>query len=217
MSDCSSSVTKYIVVEPSAAIGNFSGLTVCGGGGLTVDFISGCTSDGVNIEGGIFNNGVLTIPTINSTTFSGGTYYGDGSNLTGISTIDSYMTGGTYSNGFITFSGSGVFNDVIVDVNALLDNTNFYVTGGTVSGTNLVLGRNGGLSDVIIDTTAYFDNTDNFITGGTMVGNTLVLNRTNALSAVTVDMSQFVDDTNFFVTGQTLNGTVLETSRNGGL
>ena len=59
MGDCSNSVTKYIVVEPISDFGHFSGLTVCGGGGITVDFISGCTSDGVNGGGGIFNDGVL--------------------------------------------------------------------------------------------------------------------------------------------------------------
>ena len=149
MSDCSNSVTKYIVVEPTSDYGNFSGLTVCGGGGITVDFITGCTSNGVNVGGGIFDNGVLTIPTINATTFSGGTYYGDGSNLLGIT--DSYMTGGTYSGGFITFSGNGNFSNVSVDVSSLLDDTNFYVTGQTLNGTTLETSRNGGLSTISTD------------------------------------------------------------------
>jgi hypothetical protein len=216
MSDCSNSVTKYIIVEPSQQGGSFSGMTICGGGGLTVDFITGCTSDGVNVEGGIFNDGVLTIPTIISTTYSGGTFYGDGSNLTGISTIDSYMTGGTYSNGFITFSGSGVFSEVSIDVSALIDDTNYYVTGGTVSGTNLLLGRNGGLSDVVIDTSSYFS-TDSFVTGSTLNGNTLELGRNNGLSTLTTDLSQFIDNTDNFVTGGTMVGTTLVLNRTNAL
>jgi cytoskeletal protein CcmA (bactofilin family) len=152
MSDCSNSVNKYIIVQPTAGeTGTFSGLTVCGGDGITVDFITGCTTDGVQIENATFQGNTLTIPTIYATsfsgvTFSGGTFYGDGSNLTGISTIDSYMTGGTYSNGFITFSGSGNFSDVIVDVSGLLDDTNNYVTGATFTqATNTIsLYRNGG-------------------------------------------------------------------------
>jgi hypothetical protein len=216
MSDCSNSVTKYVIVEAAqTGGGSFSGLTVCGGGGLTVDFITGCTSDGVNIGGGVFNNGVLTIPTINTTTLSGGTLYGDGSNLTGISTIDSYMTGGTYSNGFITFSGSGVFSDVTVDVSALLDDTNSYVTGSTLNGDTLELSRNGGLSTLTTDLSSI--NTDNFVSGGTYLNGNLFFSGTSTNQTFSVDVSALLDDTNFYVTGQTLNGTVLETSRNGGL
>ncbi len=37
-----------------------------------------------------------------SNTFSGGTFYGDGSNLSGISSTDFYVTGGTYNNGNLT-------------------------------------------------------------------------------------------------------------------
>jgi hypothetical protein len=74
MSDCSNSVDRYIIVESSSQ-GSLSGLTLCDGSGLTVDLITGCTTDGVNIEGTIFKNGVI----------SGGTFYGDGSNLIGIS------------------------------------------------------------------------------------------------------------------------------------
>jgi hypothetical protein len=216
MSDCSNSITKYVIVEATQTGGGaFSGLTVCGGGGLTVDFITGCTSDGVNVEGGIFNNGVLTIPTINTTTLSGGTFYGDGSNLTGISTIDSYMTGGTYSNGFITFSGSGVFSDVTVDVSALLDDTNSYITGSTLNGDTLELSRNGGLSTLTTDLSSI--NTDNFVSGGTYLNGNLFFSGTSTNQTFSVDVSALLDDTNSYVTGGTLSGTDLVLGRNGGL
>ena len=216
MSDCSSSgsVTKYIIVEPSQN-GSYSGLTVCGGGGLTVDFITGCTSDGVNVGGAIFDNGVLTVPTINAITLSGGTLYGDGSNLIGISSVDSYMTGGTYSNGFITFSGSGIFSEVSVDVSALIDDTNYYVTGSTLNGDNLELSRNGGLPTLTTDLSSI--NTDNYVSGGTYSNGNLLFSGTSSNQTFSVDVSALIDDTNYYVTGQTLNGTILETSRNGGL
>lgn len=48
---------------------------------------------------------------ISGTTISGTTFYGDGSNLTGISTQDTFVTGGTYSNGnaFFTNNTGGTF------------------------------------------------------------------------------------------------------------
>jgi len=216
MSHSSSSVTKYIIVEASTSGGSFSGLTVCGGNGLTVDFITGCTSDGVNLEGGIFNNGVLTIPTINATTFSGGTYYGDGSNLIGISSVDSYMTGGTYTNGFITFSGNGVFSDVSIDVSALLDNTNYYVTGSTLNGNTLELGRNGGLSTLTTDLSS-LTTVDNYVSGGTYNTGNIFFSGNSSETSFIVDVSALLDDTNSYVTGGTVSGTNLILGRNGGL
>ena len=59
MSDCSNgSVNKYVIVQPiqTGGAGSFSGLTVCGGSGISVDVIIGCTTDGVNINGTTFNN-----------------------------------------------------------------------------------------------------------------------------------------------------------------
>ena len=50
---------------------------------------------------GLTVNGVLS-----ATTISGGTLYGDGSNLTGISTQDTFVTGGTFSSSTITFTNN---------------------------------------------------------------------------------------------------------------
>jgi hypothetical protein len=44
-------------------------------------------------------SGDLFAPSFSATTFSGGTYYGDGSNLTGITSADTYLTGGTLTTG----------------------------------------------------------------------------------------------------------------------
>lgn len=43
--------------------------------------------------------GTLYAPSFSATTFSGVTYYGDGSNLTGIASSDTYLTGGTLTTG----------------------------------------------------------------------------------------------------------------------
>lgn len=57
---------------------------------------------------------------------------------------DKYLTGGTYSGGFIYFSGNGT--NFSVDVTALLDDTNTFTTGATLNGTILTLNRNDGVS-----------------------------------------------------------------------
>jgi hypothetical protein len=145
------------------------------------------------------------------------TFYGDGSNLTGIVTDNFYVTGGTYGSGSLTLDRNDG-NSVIVTGFTSGGGDNFYVTGGTVSGTDLILYRNGGLSDITIDTSSYFDNTDRFVTGATMNGNILELSRSGGLSDVTVDLSQFIDNTNYYVTGFTYNdANVFTLSRNGGL
>lgn len=67
--------------------------------------------------------------------FSGTTYYGDGSNLTGIS--DYYVTGGTYSSGTLTLNRQN--GSVTITGFTTGNGTTF--TGGTVSGpTNFISG-----------------------------------------------------------------------------
>jgi hypothetical protein len=53
---------------------------------------------GLTVNGGLLSNN------ISATTISATTYYGDGSNLSGISTQDIYVTGFTYSNNNLTIS-----------------------------------------------------------------------------------------------------------------
>jgi hypothetical protein len=52
---------------------------------------------------GLTVNGDLKSNTISATTISGTTLYGNGSNITGLSTQDTFVTGGTYSAGTATF------------------------------------------------------------------------------------------------------------------
>lgn len=66
--------------------------------------------------------------------FSATTFYGDGSNLTGISTQDTFVTGGTYSAGTAVFTNNtgGTFS-----VTGFSTSTGVSFTGGTVSGATI--------------------------------------------------------------------------------
>jgi hypothetical protein len=70
------------------------------------------------------------------------TYFGDGSNLSGIDNF--YVTGGTYNSGTqeIDFVGNSSATTFNVDVSALLDDTNSFTTGATLSGNTIVFDRN---------------------------------------------------------------------------
>ena len=48
----------------------------------------------------------ITGTSISATTISGGTFYGNGSNLIGIPSQSATITGGTYSNGTATFTNN---------------------------------------------------------------------------------------------------------------
>jgi hypothetical protein len=93
--------------------------------------------------------------------FSANTFYGDGSNLTGISTQDTFVTGGTYSAGTAIFRNNtgGTFS-----VSGFSTGANF--TGGTVSGATRFTN---GLTANTISATTYLgiSTQDTFVTGGT--------------------------------------------------
>ena len=99
------------------------------------------------------NDGVSLTTEINSLTgltvngsVSGTTFFGDGSNLTGISTQDTYVTGGTYSNGTSIFTNNtgGTFSV-----------TGFTTpfTGGTVTGETIFTN---GLTASTMSATTYY-------------------------------------------------------------
>jgi hypothetical protein len=81
---------------------------------------------------GLTVNGLLS-----ATTISGGTLFGDGSNLTGISTQDTFVTGGTYSNGTAVFTNNtgGTFN-VVGFYTGETSYVNSIVTGVGLSGSS---------------------------------------------------------------------------------
>jgi hypothetical protein len=110
-------ITRNDDVVLSTLINNFTGLTV---------------------------NGLLTANSISATTISATTFYGDGSNLTGISTQDTFVTGATYNNNTFTFRNNtgGTFTTSFNTVTGLTINGNIVVSGssslnGQISSANL--------------------------------------------------------------------------------
>lgn len=82
--------------------------------------------------------GTLTGPLygtiISATTISGGTFYGNGSNLTGIP--DTFVTGGTFSAGTLTFTNNtgGTFSITGVTTGGNMSGDYLPLSGGTVTG-----------------------------------------------------------------------------------
>lgn len=142
----------------SASITTLSATTISGGTlygdgsnltGIPSAEVTGYTYDNANTftifdsTGGTFsatiNNltGLTVNGVISATTISGGTLYGDGSNLTGISTQDTRVTGFTYddSNNLTILDSTGGTFSVNVDIMSALTVTNG-LSGGTISITN---------------------------------------------------------------------------------
>jgi hypothetical protein len=91
-------------------------------------------SDGVSFTATINE---LSATTFNGVTFSGGTFYGDGSNLTGIVGVsDTYTTGATFTNNIITFTNStgGTYTVLLNNFSGLTVNGDTNTTGNILSG-----------------------------------------------------------------------------------
>lgn len=137
----------------------------------------------------------LTINGIISAT----TYYGDGSNLTGLVTNDFYVTGGTFVGDTLTLDRQ---NGSVVITGFTFSSLDTYVTGFTYSNNNLTINQNGGQPDLIVNidvmsgltingslsATTYLGlpiDPDNYVTGGTYSNGTLTLDRQNGSVVVT--------------------------------
>ena len=128
------------------------------------------------------NNGGVFSATIDSMTgltvngdISGTTFYGDGSNLTGIVFNDIYVTGGTYSNGTATFTNNtgGTFN--VSGFYTGSTDANTYITGYTYNNNTFTISDNSGTT---------FNATINTMTGLTINGN---------LDVTTIDDVDYID------------------------
>ncbi len=91
-----------------------SGLTFSSNTLTITNPTGGVKTTNINNFTGLTVNG-----TISATTISGSTLYGNGSNITGLSTQDTFLTGGTYSAGTLTLTNN---------------------TGGTVSVSGFTIG-----------------------------------------------------------------------------
>jgi hypothetical protein len=143
--------------------------------------------------------------------FSAVTFYGDGSNLTGISTQDTYITGGTYSAGTTRlFDSSG---NTITIGGYFTPSDDIYVSGLTFNTSNydLTVKRNDGVNFTQSLSILASDLT---ITGGTYnpsTGTATFTNNTGGTFNVTGFLTGFTD---IFVTGATFNNDNLRLTRN---
>ena len=166
----------------------------------------------LSVSGGTLYGNLNVLGSVSATT-----YYGDGSNLTGIN--DYYVTGGTYSSGILTLNRQ----NGSVTVTGLLSADTF-VTGFTFSSNTLTILQNQGqppltasiatidISNIfsavtfnigttgsISATTFYGDGSnltginDFYVTGGTYSNGTLTLNRQNG--SVTINGLNFTGNT----------------------
>lgn len=99
-------------------------------------------ASGTNYINFDLNTTLTGLTTVNANIFSGGTFYGDGSNLTGINVNDGYWTGGTGTNsirsinqshtasGNNSFIGGGYHNTITSDNAAIVGGSYNLVSGG---------------------------------------------------------------------------------------
>lgn len=119
-------------------------LTSLSGNPDTNTFVTGFTYDNINtftINDSAGSAFTASINTISATTISGGTFYGDGSNLTGINSDNFYTTAATLNpSNVLSFNRTDALSAYTVDLSSLSDTT--YWTGGT--GTNSIIPKVGG-------------------------------------------------------------------------
>lgn len=102
---------------------------------------------------------------LSATTISGGTYYGDGSNLTGIPDTNDYTTGTTLVGSTLYFDRTDTLSAYTANLAPLLDDTNFYTTGSTVIGDTAYFDRTDTLSAYTLDLSGFVSTTGDTMTG----------------------------------------------------
>jgi len=171
-------------------------------------FVTGFTYDNVNTFTISRNDNVDLTSTISI--LSGITYYGDGSNLSGVTSDNFYVTGGTYNpnTDTITFTNNTGGTFTVTGI------TDTFTTGGTYdNGTKLVTYTKNDNTTYTLDLST-IDTNDTFVTGGTYNSNTDTITLTRN-DDVDVNITGITDT---FTTGSTYdNGTALATfTRNDG-
>ena len=172
----SSDINQTFIIEPIYITGNTPSISACTF--VYTNALASCSGDTtifmgsgvISFDGNIYTNDSLTADAISATTISATTFYGDGSNLTGISIQDTMVTGGTYSDGSVVFT----------------DNT-----GGTFSVSGFSTGYTLTTSAITqtlgyVPLSAY---TDTRVTGATLSGTTIIFDRNDLLNAYSVDIS----------------------------
>ena len=117
---------------------------------------------------------------------NGNTIWSSPSSLTGLSTTDYYVTGGTYSGGTLTLNRQNGSISISGFTNGG-SSVDTYVTGFTYnSSNNLTISQNQGQLDLTVTLPPYITGfTDTYVTGGTYSSGTLTLNRQNGSVVIT--------------------------------
>jgi len=176
--------------------------------------VTGLTANSLTVTGSTFLSGLtastisastyFNLPTyISATTLSGNVLSVTANNGTAVTYTLSAVTGGSYSNGTLTLSGSGGVNGIQITGFTTGSSTTF--TGGTVSGaTNFI----SGLTANTISATTYQNlPKDVFVTGGTYSGSNITF--TNNTGG-TFNVSGITTSATF--TGGTVSGPTIFTS-----
>jgi len=150
----------------------------------------------INEFSGLTINGNLNV--INS--ISATTYYGDGSNLTGISSSDNYVTGGTYSNGSLILNrqnGSVTINGLSTgytltssEINSVLGYTP--LSAFTITSSEII---------TALGYTPLSAYTDSYVTGFTYSNNLLTISQNQGLSDLIVNISGVTNIQNLITVG----------------
>jgi len=186
--------------------------------GLDWDFGSNSVTLGNVSDGTIINGTSLTVnsdTTINgnlsATTISATTYFGDGSNLTGIPhTTDTFVSGGTYNDitDIITFTNNtgGTFNVTGI--------TDTFVTGFTWNPTtfDLTIEQNNGVIDETVNLSVLAS--DVYVLSGTYNPTTGIVTYTNSTGG-TFQVSGFTTGmTDSYTTDAYISGTEIKFDNN---
>jgi hypothetical protein len=208
------SLSAYTGTSISGLYLPLSGGTVTG----NTIFNSGLTANTLTVTGNTLLSG-LTAITISATTYQ---------NVNAV-------TGGTYSNGTITLSGTGNFASSISGFPTTFINNYLPLSGGTVTGNTIfnsgltantlnVTGNTllSGLTATTISATTYYNlpvTADTFVTGFTLSSNTITLtqNRTDGYSSFTISLSAYTGSSSTSgaflpLSGGTVSGNTIFTS-----
>ena len=183
-------------------------------------FVTDFTYDNINTFTISDNSGstfTTSINVLSATTISATTFYGDGSNLSGISTDNFYVSGGTYNtvSKDINFNGNNPITTFDVGLGSLfgsLSGDTYVISGNANAGTSeLTFTNNSGSTFTVANSAALFSDNDINVTGGTYnPNNGCVTFGTN--SGTTFDVCGFLTGfTNTFSTG----GTVTQSATSG--
>jgi len=160
-----------------------------GGGSFTGGtFVTGFTYNDANVLAILQNDqpplyvtiSVMTGLTVNGI-LSATTFYGDGSNLTGLVTSDYFVTGGTFDSNVNTLTLNRQNGSVSITGFTSGVNTDNFVTGGTFNTGTLTLDRQNGSVTI-----TGFTSTDTFVTGFTYTNNTFTISQNQGQAPLSV-------------------------------